>query len=422
MLVRMKSYSPALFAENALVVFLLMGFIGFPGNFSPLLGGRIAAYWSLLSEGLLLVCGTASLFLLAKRYTKRLLPIGLLLAFLLSMLAFCCSALLSANPPEALYATARFFSLSMMGLYIGISFPVKRILRIVIAAHSILLLLYAFAYITNPGLIFEGGTYFIGLYSSKNNCAYELGFSLLVCYGLLVNSASRCARVLLALYFALNAFLMMQADSLGVVLVCVVALAVAELCRRSSLKPRFGSLFLLVNVAFVLIVWGVLPLMGELLADLGKDTTLTGRTYVWSVLLDMIQNSHTVFGYGYTMFWNHSPELSYWYQAEVQYGLGRYTGAHNLAIELLLNVGIVGTVSFFALVFIGLNGSKHLQRSTYAFGLAYVLYYSIKGLVERTSNISYDLLFLFIVMGLIIAAMDATSAHRQSTKRFSGRI
>lgn len=416
MLLRTKSFSLELLTVNALIVFLLLGFIGFPGNFTPLLGARIAAYWSMLSEGLLLACGAGSSILLAKRYRTRYLPIGPFMALMLAVFSFCCSALLSSNPPEALYATARFFSLIMIGLYIGIAFPIKQILKLAIAAHSVLLVLYAFAYVTNPSIIFEGAQYFVGLYSSKNNCAYELGFALIASYGMLVTSESKRLRVFFGFFFTLNVFLIMQTDCLGVVLASATALIVAELCRKSQLKLNFGLVFVLINIGFALFVWGILPMLGGLLADMGKDTTLTGRTYVWSILLDLIQDSHSAFGYGYSMFWNHTPERSYWYLAEVRYGLGRYTGAHNLAIELCLNVGLFGMISFFVLVFAGLIGSKVMDHPAHAFGIAYVLYYTTKGLVERTSNISYDLLFLFVVIGLVIAASDAAGAIRRSSR------
>jgi exopolysaccharide production protein ExoQ len=80
------------------------------------------------------------------------------------------------------------------------------------------------------------------------------------------------------------------------------------------------------------------------LTSIGKDATLTGRTNLWSLVWDMIQQKPWL-GYGIKGFWHGLDGPSQY----VQLGLRQTTKivyAHNGFLDLWLAVGIIGIIIF----------------------------------------------------------------------------
>ena len=67
----------------------------------------------------------------------------------------------------------------------------------------------------------------------------------------------------------------------------------------------------------------------------GRDPTLTDRTKIWAILLDMQANP--LLGTGYESFWLGPRLLRVW-----QSGLGRLNEAHNGYLQVYLNLGLIG--------------------------------------------------------------------------------
>jgi O-antigen ligase len=82
-----------------------------------------------------------------------------------------------------------------------------------------------------------------------------------------------------------------------------------------------------------------------LLGIIGKDPTLTGRTDVWSYVLDDIQK-RPILGWGFCAFWssNNPAALEIW--TALRWVVPH---AHNALLEMLLEVGIVGAAFFLFL-------------------------------------------------------------------------
>jgi exopolysaccharide production protein ExoQ len=82
-----------------------------------------------------------------------------------------------------------------------------------------------------------------------------------------------------------------------------------------------------------------------LLETIGKDPTLTGRTELWSYLLNDI-GQRPMLGWGFRAFWSGKNPAVWEIQAVV--GWVAYS-AHNGLLEILLDVGIVGSALFLLL-------------------------------------------------------------------------
>ena len=81
--------------------------------------------------------------------------------------------------------------------------------------------------------------------------------------------------------------------------------------------------------------------LDAVLSAFGRDTSLTGRTYLWNQALE-IGGQQPLFGLGYNAFWTHGrPEAEMLWQ---EFYITARTGFHfhNALIETYVGVGLVG--------------------------------------------------------------------------------
>jgi exopolysaccharide production protein ExoQ len=80
----------------------------------------------------------------------------------------------------------------------------------------------------------------------------------------------------------------------------------------------------------------------DLILDLlGKDSSLTGRTVIWPYVIEAI-GDRPILGWGFWAFWSPSNPRSIEISREVGFGF-QLPSAHNGVLELLLQIGVVGT-------------------------------------------------------------------------------
>ena len=79
---------------------------------------------------------------------------------------------------------------------------------------------------------------------------------------------------------------------------------------------------------------------GAFLEAIGRDPTLTGRTDIWSPLIEVI-NERPWTGYGYGAFWHVDAGPAYWVRAATLWDVPT---AHNAWIETALAIGYPGVV------------------------------------------------------------------------------
>ena len=136
---------------------------------------------------------------------------------------------------------------------------------------------------------------------------------------------------------------------------------------------------------------------------IGKDATLTGRVPLWKQLLDVIRANHPLIGYGYGHFWYDKEALDL---IHVGFSKSSFmnqitTGAHNSLIEMWINTGLIGLLSYFAMLIAAFSRSGQLSTDRYLFCLAYMSYYTLAGFTERGwGTFGYKILFLFVAAGL----------------------
>jgi exopolysaccharide production protein ExoQ len=135
---------------------------------------------------------------------------------------------------------------------------------------------------------------------------------------------------------AMAFYLLLEADS-ATALSCFILAGcpmVLTYLFRSARKPAFMHIMVLtlLGVSFSALF---LNLGSGLVQDLGRNSTLTGRTYIWHAALSLVQNP--VFGTGFESFWL-GPRIKQ--AAElITFSVNQ---VHNGYIEVYLNLGWAG--------------------------------------------------------------------------------
>jgi len=133
------------------------------------------------------------------------------------------------------------------------------------------------------------------------------------------------------------------------------------------------------------------------LAALGKNTTLTGRTVVWSAVLDMIRERPWL-GYGYGAFWRGVEGPS----ALVSLMTGAdFSNAHNTILAVWIDLGLLG-VSVFLLclswaVLRAITCARYTRTADGLWPLTYLTFYALNGLMEASAPEENNLMWILFV-------------------------
>jgi exopolysaccharide production protein ExoQ len=117
---------------------------------------------------------------------------------------------------------------------------------------------------------------------------------------------------------------------------------IVSLLRKNGIGRIFGSFLIMCLIP--IIAFAVLN-MDWLLAAIGKDPTLTGRTDLWPyIVVEIFQKP--MLGWGFSAFWSYAGGPA----SEISNAVGwPVANAHNALLELLLEVGFIGA-GFFVLL------------------------------------------------------------------------
>jgi len=187
-----------------------------------------------------------------------------------------------------------------------------------------------------------------GLFEHKNMSGpfFALGF-FIVAARLDIHRPFRLVCQMASLPVCL-AFVYYAQSSTAWVLLCSMAFCLLFfrfLYRLQKPFERIAILLLGVFSSLMVIVYAGPFLMGEFFALTGKDATLTGRTGIWKVILNMV-SFHPLAGYGPGMA--ERPDFMEQIQGDVGWAA---KGTHNSFLDLLLGFGYPLTVLFTLLLF-----------------------------------------------------------------------
>jgi O-antigen ligase len=377
---------PSLWIVNAFVIFWL---IGTSGAIFPILavGDGGEAHFDeearsrlrlLLLPGLML----APLLLLIR--FKALATLFLRNAFLLLLVLWVALSFTWTVAPEV--TGRRIISLMANTLIIGflvVDRDIKQILRlfswimlIILGASLVFILL-------RPELgMMPDGRGLRGAFTHKNLMGETVVVSLITFFAALKCGA--ISRKVGFLCYGLALALLLPVGAASSIVIGLVIISLHVFFLTDVLPGRLRAMLLAFGVSIVLISGGILfANLDDALGLLGRDTTLTGRTEIWSFVLSKITERPWL-GYGFSAFFETQQFGRY-----VLDGFGwSIPTAHNGYLETVLGLGWIGLV--ILLGYIGTMMYRLIVRSqTYStplfmFSMPVLVYYCGINLTEST--------------------------------------
>ena len=301
----------------------------------------------------------------------------------------------SQVPQRSLYFGLQFVSMVACTIIIT---RVCSLLALIkgLAYGSAAVLLIAFLSNNYQPDYFTGESLLVGYFGSKNQVGLFADVCILTTMLLLFEKKPLFLKLVpmlpliglgtVALYFSHSASsLLSLAAVLGVT-------AAAYVITRFS--PKMRPILMVLGMAFVALAFFYtaifnLDLQSATLQSVGKDATLTGRTYLWS---EGIKAGLTRpwLGYGYSAFWAPGQPLAerYWSEFDITSPTGFHF--HNSFIQTFVDVGVFGLLLIIGVVVGNLVISlRRLVRDGLTMETTYVLGVSCLFLIRAFVEVDF---------------------------------
>jgi O-antigen ligase len=319
------------------------------GAFIPVLQAgqsRDSGIWmgSLLTNTLWLSIYCISLYLLCKNFDAPFEQVkGNWVILVLLGLAFA-SIIWSEVPLLTALRCGTLLGTVIISLYISCRYGTRELMNLSAWALGIAGACSAFFIIFFPRAGIGSGDFegdWLGIYGQKNNLGGAMSLGFLVFVLLFRFTRPRRYRYLFLAVFMLA--LVLGSNSTSSMVVCAALPAILWI-TRATLVPspsltwrRIGIMVLAVSLA-----WMIVPNFEQVTNALDRDVTLTGRTVMWGLVYQAIQEK-PLLGYGYESFWRGDEGLG----GEIWGKVGQNLFySHNGFLEIWLGLGLVGVLAF----------------------------------------------------------------------------
>jgi O-antigen ligase len=229
------------------------------------------------------------------------------------------------------------------------------------AAASLALLVLAPSYAIMNDVDFQG------VFPHKNFLGQAMVIGALASLHCIRSNRRRGLNLIFLLVFVGTAFASKSATSWATILVFISVSVIAALLRGRR-GPRLIGVFLSIVLVIGLVIFYVDP--DFFLEIAGKDRTLTGRTEIWDFVIACIWMK-PMLGWGYFGFWTMGNPSAIVIADAMHWWV---TQSHNGLLEMLLNIGAVGTAIFLVMFFRTLVlGVRCLRGPSASLGLSTIL-------------------------------------------------
>ncbi|MER9139275.1 O-antigen ligase family protein [Mesorhizobium sp. M0830] len=277
-----------------------------------------------------------------RRFMRQLSSAWLPLLFA----AYVCSSVFWSQAPGVTARTAVQYFSHIACAYVAARTVSVRTLTIGALVGIFVVLIYSLKVANYSEDVLDGTVNFVGAFASKNQIGFVGSLGIYFCAVFLAfYRRGRLSLILTAPVVLLSAYVLIVSHSatsmasIPAVLALVALLAMSKLLSRRYRRVIFliGA-GLLVVVAFVALNLG---LMDFVLGLFGKDSTLTGRTYLWEQGWNTVQKS-PILGVGYAAYWvqGFAEAERLWNEFYITTRTGFHF--HNTYIEALVELGFVG--------------------------------------------------------------------------------
>jgi exopolysaccharide production protein ExoQ len=269
-----------------------------------------------------------------------------------------------------LYKSIILLLTSLMAIYIGHSFRLDHILKILVLYYVFLCtfnLLFVLFFNTlgiMPDPFYQGA--WRGIFWHRNflGCFMALGVTLFLVNLLAIKKIGGGDFYLNLLMLMLTSFLLIKSKNAtgiitAIVLVGLVFILFFWVKWHQKMKPAHYYGFLAIAIAVVAFVLSKLEFF---LGLLGRNTSLTGRVPMWGYLFKQIISQRPWLGYGYGAIWHMQGFLEE-LEGVFHWGVGM---GDNGYIDILLHLGVIGMIILIIILVLGfIRGVKFfLQKRT----------------------------------------------------------
>jgi exopolysaccharide production protein ExoQ len=231
-------------------------------------------------------------------------------------------------------------------------------------------------------------------------------------------SQDRSDRVVAVIFALLVVWLFMIIDAKTATVCIAISSGIALGLGLGNVRKHL-NVYLMIALAVFIVLHLWLGVTEYLLKGLGRDSTFTGRTDLWPVVLSMASNP--IFGQGFESFWLGERLIrlqSIWFWKPNQ--------AHNGYIEMYLNLGWVGLFLFTGVILSGygamrkaLRHSVETQNTEMAdfakLGTGYLISYLIFNYTDAAFRSGSFLFVIFLIFTLRYPLREQFMQSSQAT-------
>jgi exopolysaccharide production protein ExoQ len=339
--------------------FILLFWAAFLANFSAFVGVIWLIPRLVLAEAILWVLLAGFITWYMRRHGLLLLFIGGVRKNWLILVPFVVfsgiSIFWSINKGISLYRWVTLLAILVTAGYFGLRQTSAKIIRMVSDYGVWILFLSLVIIIFMPYLGVHNYLNLIvnawkGIFWHKNHMGFIASFASLLFLINLINAFKQKGRmkfIWIGLYL-FSIYFLIRTDSVGAYLTTVAVTGLVLLALLwLKLKNRLTRYHYLGMLAILVILTVVFFLKIDLFFGLiNRNSSLTGRVPLWTVLYHSYISQHPAFGYGFN---------SFWYDEAHRLAMQKMVGYHdpidlsdNGFMDMLVNLGFVGMLAFLA--------------------------------------------------------------------------
>jgi exopolysaccharide production protein ExoQ len=187
------------------------------------------------------------------------------------------------------------------------------------------------------------------------------------------------------------------ADSMTSFSCFVLAGSVLVVANQSWIVRRMALLHLMVAAVITISLIALFfDSSGTLVQTLGRDASLTGRTAIWSVVLELAK-ARPLLGTGFESFWMGDRLLKVW---DVEKGIQE---AHDGYIEVYINLGWVGLIFLTSLIVTGYRNVITVFRQNQTIGSIKLAYF-VTGVIYSCTEAGFRVMspvWIAFILGIV---------------------
>jgi O-antigen ligase len=319
------------------------------------------------------------------------------------------SIMWSEHPDITLRKSVALFLTTIIGIYIGMRLDSEEQLKLIAFTLSIVAILSLLVVILFPDLGIQPTRLheWRGIYHQKGPLGRFMALGAIALLILMISGKK--FSVIKSVMFVTLLFLMFKAGSITAIVSFGVIAGSIIILRYYWKRWRLDLIASLTIFTFVVIaIIGLIVIsQADVVTSLvGKNTTLSGRTSLWSDILELSKDRFLL-GYGYNGFWLgwNGPSASIWLT-----NLWEPTHAHNGFLDVLLDLGIIGLSLLLLHLFLNIIRSfRYIKLGagdyTYLWPVLYLQYILINSLTQSvllTQNSIFWIIYVAITTNFLV--------------------